>query len=104
MTSLSRWAPQTTDRIPRPVDYLASLPAPPALPGIDLAAKPKSRPPSTSIQNRSWHVGVAALVEMNRVGLRKSQHGRNFMGIREVIYVDDSSHGPSLGERTPNDA
>lgn len=79
----------------------AILLAPRLLPGSDLATQPEQCTPPAAIQDRTWHVGVSALIHVDRVRLGEPQDGRHLMGIGQVIDIDGTSHVPSLEDTAP---
>jgi hypothetical protein len=75
--------------------------APCARPRLHLTSQPESRSPAAPIQHRTRHVGIPALVQVDRVRLGEAQNGRYVMGIHQVIYIDVAAHAWSLEDTAP---
>jgi hypothetical protein len=58
------------------------------IPRADLAAQPEARPPPASVQDGTWHVGIAPLIQVDRRRVREAEQRRHVMGVDEFIDVD----------------
>ena len=61
-------------------------------PALDLRPQPELDAAIPEIDDRAWHVGVAALVEADAVAMRQSKNFGHRLRIKQVLGGDSGTH------------